>query len=185
MTDTPSYDTFPSVFDPENDVWGSLSFEEQQQLPRASYSLAPQMNQMDTYDYSGHVEFPGQLQFGFSLPFSSPLQDATRNGLPRIDTKAHGLPRLSIVSDASSTTSAGSMMPQTPSYSWVPDRHLHVLAPPGTPLSPSNIQYPIFSPSVCLDESIILMIDKIDLSESEGPVSYSFPNVTPFARCHG
>ncbi|KAG1804521.1 uncharacterized protein BJ212DRAFT_891182 [Suillus subaureus] len=154
MTDTPSYDSFSSVFNPENEVWG---FEEQQrqQMSRVSYSLTPQMSQMDTYDYAGHVEFPGQ--FGFSVPFS-PLQGATRNGLPPIDTKALGLPRLSIVSDSSSTTSAGSMMPPTPSYSWVPDGHLRVLAAPGTPLSPSNIQYPIFSPSVCLDESITLII---------------------------
>lgn len=113
-----------------------------------------QMSQMDTYDYPRYVEYSGQLQPGFHEPFPPLLQDANRNGLPRIDTKALA-PRLSI-SD-SSTTSAGSMMPQTP-YSWA-DGHLHVHAPLGTPLSPSNTQYPTFSPSVCLDEPITLTID--------------------------
>ncbi|KAG2070213.1 hypothetical protein BDR04DRAFT_1155820 [Suillus decipiens] len=53
-----------------------------------------------------------------------------RNGLPRIDTKALGPPRLSIISDSSTTTSA----------------RFHVITPPGT-LFPSNIQYPASSPS--------------------------------------
>ncbi|KAG2113169.1 uncharacterized protein F5147DRAFT_64536 [Suillus discolor] len=145
MSDTPSYNSFGGVFSSENDVWASLNFEEQQQqIPRASYPLAPQMSPMDTYDYADYVGFPGQLQSEFHVPFPSHFPDAARNGLPRIDTKA-ALPRLSIVSD-SSTTSAGSMMPQTP-YSWADASRLHVHAPLGTPLSPSNTQYPTFSPS--------------------------------------
>lgn len=144
MTDTPSYNGFASVFI-ENDVWGSLGFEgqQQQQMSRASYPLTPQMSQMDTtYDYPRYVEYSGQLQPEFHESFPSLLQDTNRNGLPRIDTKALES-RLSI-SD-SSTTSAGSMMPQTP-YSWA-DGRLHVHAPLGTPLSPSNTQYHTFSPS--------------------------------------
>lgn len=151
MTDMPSYDSFPSVFAPANGVavWDDLRFgeqqQQQQQISRASYPLTPQMSQMNTYDYPGHAEFPGQLQFEYDVPFTSHFNpDATRDGLPRIDTKALGPQRLSIVSDSSSTTSAGSMMPQTP-YSWG-DGHLHVIAPPGTPLSPSIIQYPTSSP---------------------------------------
>ncbi|KAG1880319.1 hypothetical protein C8R48DRAFT_160082 [Suillus tomentosus] len=157
MTDTPSYNSFGNVFSSENDVWASLNFEEQQQqqIPRASYPLAPHVNQTDMYEYADYVGFPGQLQSEFNVPFPSHFQDAARNGLPRIDTKA-ALPRLSIVSDSS--TSAGSMMPQTP-YSWADASRLHVHAPLGTPLSPSNTQYPTFSPSVCLDEPITLIID--------------------------
>jgi hypothetical protein len=51
------------------------------------------------------------------------------------------------------------MMPQTPYNPWVGDGHLRVLAPPGTPISPSIITYPTFSPSVRLDEPVTLIID--------------------------
>ncbi|KAG1876555.1 hypothetical protein DFJ58DRAFT_179963 [Suillus subalutaceus] len=83
MTDAPPSNAFPDLCSPDDHsqsdiVRGNMSFEEQQQqqMSRASYSLTPQMNQMDTYDYAGPVELPGQLQFGFSVP--------------RIDTKALG-----------------------------------------------------------------------------------------------
>lgn len=131
-----------------HDFHGQLLFE---------YHVVPITATHEGPFYSGHVEFPGQLQSEFNVPFSSPSQDATRNGLPRIDTKA-ALPQLSIVSD-SSTTPAGSMMPQTP-HSWA-DGRLHVHAPLGTLLSPSNIQSHAFSHLVCLDEPIILITDNL------------------------
>ncbi|KAG2366918.1 hypothetical protein BDR07DRAFT_1479693 [Suillus spraguei] len=69
-----------------------------------------------------------------------------RNGLPRIDTKAFGPPRLSIVSNSSTTTTSA---------------RLHVITPPGT-LFPSNTQYPAFLPSAAAngssDEGSLLQI---------------------------
>lgn len=150
MSDAPSFDSYPEVDNHFNLPWDSSMDFGQHQQSRSPYPMAHvQISQLNPYSFASH-EFPGQLQFEYNVPFSGPLQDAARNELPRIDTnpKALGPPRLSIVSDASSSTnSAGSMMPQTPYNPWVGDGHLRVLAPPGTPISPSIITYPTFSPS--------------------------------------
>ncbi|KAG2366920.1 hypothetical protein BDR07DRAFT_404962 [Suillus spraguei] len=178
MSGAPSFNGYPNVCGSEVDApfdlsWDGMDFGQQQS--RSPYSTH-QIGQLNTYGFATQ-EFPGQPPFEYTVPFPGLLQDATRNGLPRIDTKTLGPPRLSI-SDSSSTTSAGSIMPQTPSYSWTADGRLHVFQPPGTPLSPSNVPYPAFSPSVCLDKPIALRFITINMSESEGPVPYSLPNVS-------
>lgn len=105
----------------------------------------PVMQQID--DTNGSHDFHGQLLFErHVVPFpATHKDDPLRNGLPF---------------DPVLTTSAESMMPQIPSYPWVADGRLHVIAPSGILLSPSNIQYPTFSPLVCLDEPTTTIIDK-------------------------
>lgn len=154
MSDAPPYDGFsipPGLAEDEIQfdlVWEGLDFgQEQQQPSRSSFSFAPQTSQLNAYSYAGH-DLPSQLPFNYSVPFSATHQGDPRNGLPRIETKALGPPRLQIISDpSSSTTSAESMMPPTPYNSWGADNRLQVLVPPGTPSSPSGtVPYYAFSP---------------------------------------
>ncbi|KAG2748446.1 hypothetical protein P692DRAFT_20700053, partial [Suillus brevipes Sb2] len=132
MSDAPTLDTSP-------DLCRSSDPGQQQKLSRPP--VTPQID-----DTNGSRDFHGQLLFErHAVPFPATHKDGPlRNGLP---------------SDPVLTTSAVSMMPQIPSYPWVADGRLHVIAPSEILLSPSNIQYPTFSPLVCLDEPTTLIID--------------------------
>lgn len=122
MSGAPPFDAFPDLCSPDDHsqfdiVCGSSDFGQQQQLSRPLYSVTPQ-----TGHTNGSHDFHGQLLFEHhDVPFPATHKDGPlRNALPRIDTKVFGVPPAQMS-----------------------DGRLHVLVP----LSPSNIQYPIFSPS--------------------------------------